>query len=71
MKVVDLAVFSSTCEEGTHRFRFLSNVFPLPLVDVRDSLSVSSVLLSAKPAPVSRTQSSLAGTLQMQMLVSS
>lgn len=45
MKVVDLAILSSTCEEGTHHFHFFSNVFPLPLVDVRDSLSVSSVLL--------------------------
>lgn len=41
MKVVGLAEFSSTCEEGTHHFSF-----PLPLVDVADSLSVSPVLLS-------------------------
>lgn len=32
MKVVDLAVFSSTHEEGTHH-----SSFPLPLVDVTDS----------------------------------
>lgn len=71
MQVVDLAAFSSTYEEGTHHFCFLSSVFPRPVVDVRDSLSVSSVLLSAKPAPISRTQSSLAGMLQVQMLLSS
>lgn len=69
MKVVDLAVFSSTYEEDTHHLSFLSNVFPLCLVDVTDSLCELCAPLPAKKSY--RTQCSLAGTLQVQVLVSS
>lgn len=71
MKVVDLAVLSSTYEEGTHHFQFPLQCFPSSFGGCyRQSHGEHCAPLSAKPAPVSKTKSSLAGMLQVQVLVS-